>query len=703
MVNNVSNSMQTSGLQQHAEVFSNINLEAINQMSPEQILNLIKELHTEKKELELQNEELRRTQVELEKAQDKYRNLINLSPDPIVIIQDGYHKFINPAFTKLFGYTHQDVENGLNILEFGQKKKKAEKNSQLGDNLITNELDLDKDCFDLVSKNGDIVSCEASSSIIQYNGRPANLIIVRDISRRRQAEKEKARLEAQLQQTHKMEAIGTLAGGIAHDINNLLGIIVGNTEFVEDEIPECHVAQKFLQEIRNACQRGSDLVRRILTFNRKSEYEVKTINLGSLIKESLKLLRASIPTTIEIRQNIAGNLPTVLGDFTQLTQLVLNLCTNAAHAMDDEGGILEISLEKIELGTNDVKFFPDLVPGVYVSMKVSDNGCGIKPEIINRIFEPYFTTREIGDGTGMGLVLVNSVVKNHDGAISVYSEPGKGSTFQVLLPYAGSEAAIEKTIDELPARGTERILFIDDDAAMVKIGKKRLEKLGYEVETRTNSVEALELFRAAPDRFDLIISDTAMSGMTGDRLAEEAMKIRSDVPIILCTGYSEIITKEKAEQMGICAFLTKPIGISKMARTIRQALDENKDRLPAKPNRILLVSDKERMRFMLRNMLEPAGFNVMEAPDGEVALWLHKEEPVDLFVLDIVVSEPEKIETQIELKANFPEVKIVAISEDRLDDSEHYTDSAEKVGADRVLVQPFKREEILNTVKYLLY
>ncbi|MBW1939018.1 MAG: PAS domain S-box protein [Deltaproteobacteria bacterium] len=387
---------------------------------------------------------------------------------------------------------------------------------------------------------------------------------------------EKKKLESQLRQAHKMEALGTMSGGIAHDFNNILSIIVGNTELAMYEVPEWHKARHNLKEVRKACLRAKDVVKQILAFSRETKEERKPVELGPIIKESLKFLRSSIPATIRIDQHISAESDTVLADATQISQVLLNLCTNAAHAMEEKGGTLEVNLKGIELDKDAVSQYLDLAPGSYLRLSVSDTGQGIEPKLIDRIFDPYFTTKEVDEGTGLGLSVCDGIVKNHGGAITVDTEPGKGSTFHVYLPIIEPiEEISEPEAEEPIPTGHECILFIDDNLALMEMGKEMLEHLGYEVVTRTSSIEALELFRVRSDKFDLVITDMTMPNMTGDKLAGELMKIRPDIPVILCTGFSERISKERAKTMGIKAFLMKPVVRREIAETIRKVLDEN--------------------------------------------------------------------------------------------------------------------------------
>jgi PAS domain S-box-containing protein len=382
--------------------------------------------------------------------------------------------------------------------------------------------------------------------------------------------------QGQLLQVQKMEAIGALAGGIAHDFNNILTAIIGYTELAREEATEGSRVRANLQEVLKAGMRAKDLVQQILMFSRQSEQEQKPLQVDSIVKEGLKLLRASIPTTVEIRPNIQRECGTVLGDPTQIYQVLVNLCVNAAHAMREKGGVLEVSLMNVDFDAASAQH-PDLKPGPYVKLTVSDTGHGMERAVMQRIFDPYFTTKGPGEGTGMGLAVVHGAVKNHGGAITVDSEPGKGTTFHVYFPRMERGGAPEAEAAASVPTGSERILFVDDEKALVDMVKQMIESLGYKVAGRTSSIEALEAFRAQPDKFDLVITDQTMPNMTGETLAKELLRIRSDIPIILCTGYSELITKEKAKAMGIRQLIMKPVVRSELARIIRHVLDQENE------------------------------------------------------------------------------------------------------------------------------
>jgi PAS domain S-box-containing protein len=397
----------------------------------------------------------------------------------------------------------------------------------------------------------------------------------RDITERTRVEEEKKKLEKKLQHALKMEAIGTLAGGIAHDFNNILAAIIGYTELVSDDVPENSITMKNLKQVLQGAGRAKELVKQILTFSREDEGNRESVLLENIVNESLKLLRASLPATIDIRLNIEPALSPILANQTQIHQVMMNLCTNAAYAMREKGGVLEITLKEIDLDPDSIGQ-KNLEPGRYQRLSISDTGTGIPPGIINRIFEPYFTTKKLGEGSGMGLAVVYGIIRNHGGEITVYSEPGKGTTFHVYLKTADIQAVSEDKIYQ-PVEiqgGNERVLFVDDELELAELGGQVLKSLGYQVVSVTGSIEALEIFSDHPADFDLVITDQTMPQMTGLQLTVELKKIRPNIPVIICTGFSENINEETYKSHGVCDFFMKPVTKKEVAAVIRRVLDD---------------------------------------------------------------------------------------------------------------------------------
>ena len=382
-------------------------------------------------------------------------------------------------------------------------------------------------------------------------------------------------MEEELSQAHKMESIGTLAGGIAHDFNNILGIILGNAELAMDDVPEWTPAKYNIEEIRTASLRAKDVVRKLLSFARKTTLEKKPTNIIPIVKESLQLLRSSIPTSIEIRQNIAKDVDIILADPTQINQVIINLCTNADHAMPD-GGVIVVTLKNVELNEDTAAQYPDLNPGRYVNLTVSDTSHGISQEEIDQIFAPYFTTKDMGKGTGMGLAVVHGIVKGHNGVITVKSELGKGTTFSIFFPVVETVADVKtETAEKLPI-GDEKILFVDDEESIAELGHQILKRLGYEVEATTSPFEALELFRSQPDRFDLVITDLTMPEMSGDEVAQilSSRPETKEIPVVFLTALvtKEEMGNESMASLGKYNYIAKPITTKELVTVIKKIL-----------------------------------------------------------------------------------------------------------------------------------
>ncbi|MDI6726045.1 MAG: response regulator [Smithellaceae bacterium] len=412
------------------------------------------------------------------------------------------------------------------------------------------------------------------------------LAITQLYAERERLENERLVLEERLRQSQKMEAIGTLAGGIAHDFNNILAGILGYAEMAGWDLPEGSRARTNLEQCIKSTYRARDLVQQILAFSRQSKQERRPLDIAPLIRESLQLLRASLPATIEIRQNIEVSAGIIMADPTEISQVLMNLCTNAAQAMGDRGGELDVSLTRADINGDRSPVNKEIPPGAYLKLMVSDVGHGMTPEVMQRIFDPYFTTREVGRGSGLGLSIVSSIVKNLEGAITVASDPGRGTTFDVYFPLAGrlSEEKASPFLEPLPRGRGERILFVDDEEAIVEVARQILTHLGYEITGSTGSVEALELFRLKPEGFDLVVTDLTMPKMTGDRLAADLRAVRPDIPVIISTGYSEYFTEERSRAQGIDKLVFKPLVMKDLACTVREVLDRRAGKRPlAKP------------------------------------------------------------------------------------------------------------------------
>lgn len=419
--------------------------------------------------------------------------------------------------------------------------------------------------------------------------RKANKSLLQEIDERKQAEEARDLLEEQLRHAHKMEAIGMLAGGIAHNFNNILGAIIGYTELAMLDSPGDSTILSNLEQAMTASFRAKDMVKQMLDFSRKEEKQKSLVNMDDMIHESLELIKSSIPATIELRSGIQDSPSPIMANADQLKQVILNLCTNSLHAMKDSGGVLEIRLREVDIQPGSVGSTVGLDAfkhiefafGKFLQLTVSDTGHGMNDKTIQRIFEPYFTTKSVDEGTGMGLAVVHGSVKSHGGDIAVYSEPGKGTTIHILLPLEQEEKPVSaaepvpKAAPSIaPSKKHERILLIDDHPHLVEMMKQMLEKNGYKVVGKTDPFDAMTVFTTYPEQFDVIITDQTMPGMTGIQLTKKVRLIRKEIPVILCTGFSDNVNKENSESKGIDAFLMKPIALGDITAAIRQVLNK---------------------------------------------------------------------------------------------------------------------------------
>ncbi|MBW2562526.1 MAG: PAS domain S-box protein [Deltaproteobacteria bacterium] len=509
-------------------------------------------------------------------SEKRFRDLFNSISD-LIYTHDLKGRFIslNPAMEKLLGYEH-DKLIGHKASDIMKPEFAAAFESEYLKPLKTQGYHEGVTIY--FKKNSEKIYIEYRSTMVHPDdGEPYISGTGRNVTERVLSERKVTKLQEQLAQAQKMESIGTLAGGIAHDFNNILFPMFGYLEIMLEDVPKDNPLRGHLIEVFNGAKRARDLIKQILTFSRQSDHERKPLETQRVIKEALKLIKSSLPSTIEISQNIKSDCGLVMADPTHIHQIVMNLCTNAFHAMEEAGGELTIALKEVELTAEDLKD-PAMIPGPHVSLTVADTGPGMEQSIIDRIFDPYFTTKEEGKGTGLGLAVVHGIVKNHGGQISVYSEPGKGTEFQICFPIIKKQRETSKVETDTPIqKGDEQILLVDDQDIIVQIEKQMLERLGYHVTARISSIDALEAFRANPDKFDLIITDLTMPNMTGDKLAGELIKIRSDIPIILCTGFSELISEEKAKSLGIKEFLMKPVVMKDLSITIRKVLEVNNE------------------------------------------------------------------------------------------------------------------------------
>jgi two-component system, cell cycle sensor histidine kinase and response regulator CckA len=536
-------------------------------------MELIHELQTFQVELELQNDELYRSQQELMEFKTRYTELYDFTPVGYVCL-DIKGVIVNANLT---------LADMLSL----------ERSSLINRPLSTYILFEDQDIYyrhlkDLVESklrqicelrmrksDGTLVDVQLESSAFPYQTwRPEQYrTVIFDIGLRKQMEKERQALRIRLHQSHKMASIRTIAGGIAHDFNNILFIITGNVELVFEEIRDWHPAYPKLESIRSAALRAAGIVKLLLSFSQTADEKQVPIDVISVTRDALVLMRASIPSTIDIQTKFPDEAVMILSDKIQIGQILMNLCTNASQAMEENGGLLDIRVGTRVLPEGAAG---DCPAGNYAEITVKDNGPGIDPGILDRIFDPYFTTREIGKGSGLGLAVVYAIVKNHNGTITVENRPEGGVQFTMLFPMVDRKPETMVEPMEEAFHGTERILFVDDEVTVTEMALESLKRFGYRVEAMSDPEDALAVFKLNPGYFDVVITDMTMPKMTGARLAEKLIRIRPDIPIVLCTGHSSLIDEEKARQMGIAAYMMKPVSMSKIAKTIRKLMDQKK-------------------------------------------------------------------------------------------------------------------------------
>lgn len=499
------------------------------------------------------------TEQKLQENEEKYRILFKSSSDAVFLIEVDSLKILeaNKKAIDLYGYTYNELI-GMTALSFSaqpdQNEMVIQKNQETAIHLRYHK-----------KKDGTVFPVEITASYFKLQGKSINFSTVRDVS-------ELKKIERQLNHSQKMESIGTLAGGIAHDFNNILTSIIGFAELSLLESEKGSVQEDNSKEILISGKRAKELVGQILSFARKSDDSKKPIQLSIIAKQVIKLLRSSLPSTINIKSKIESD-SLIMGSETKVHQILMNICTNAAHAMSKSGGTLSFYLDEISIGENNHLNELDLETGSYIRIKISDTGLGIPPEKLNKIFEPYYTTKKIGEGTGLGLAVVQGIVESYDGKIRVTSELNRGSSFNVYLPITHKRGYSDNEyIPRELSKGNETILLVDDEKAIIKLGKRFLESIGYKVITETNSIEALKIFKANPENIDLVITDMTMPGMTGDILSEEILAVKPDVPIILCSGYNSKISEDMVKAIGIRRIYYKPVEQEKLSVAIRDVL-----------------------------------------------------------------------------------------------------------------------------------
>jgi PAS domain S-box-containing protein len=503
----------------------------------------------------------------LQDSEERYRQIFTIAPAGIYEVDFRTGKLVNANndVCEYTGYTRDELlsMNGTDLLTEESQEKFLNRISKV----LSGERVIDSVDYEMIKKDGSVIWVNLNTRLL-YEGENivGATVIAQDITQQKA-------LESQLRQALKMESIGTLAGGIAHDFNNILSVILGNTELAIDDTPEWSPTREYLTQTRKASLRAKDVVKQLLTFTRKSDEQQKPIKISTVAKESLRLLRSSIPTNIELNHKISDDCYTIKADSTQIHQVMINIVTNSSHAIESNGKI-DLELENVTIGQKQITLFKDLQSGNYVRLLVRDTGSGIAPEDLEKIFDPYFTTKEFGKGTGMGLALVHGIVESHNGSIKLDSEVGHGTTISIYFPAIQAEIVKDAISSTQIPIGTENILIIDDEEPIAILNQRRLERLGYSAESCTDPHEALQLIQNNPNQFDLVITDMAMPKMTGAGLANEIREINPDLPVILCTGYSDKIDEDKAKKIGIKGYLMKPFEKKHLADTVREVLDE---------------------------------------------------------------------------------------------------------------------------------
>ena len=514
---------------------------------------------------------IRKRELELIESEEKYRAIFEGAKEGILLVEPvstNIH-FSNRAMQQLTGYKKEVLESS-NIRQLLPEKKRDTFNQSIHD--LFGHFDTPVQAVPIKDALGKIHYTDISASPVKLNGSLFLAAFFTDVSQRVEMEADKANLEMQLLQTQKIEAIGVLAGGIAHDFNNILFPILGHAELLKEDLPPHSPFYPSVEEIRKASHRAKDLVQQILAFSRQSHSEVKTVLIQPVLKEALKLIRSSLPATITIDLSVDPKCGPVLADPTQIHQIIMNLVTNAFHAMQEKGGCLNVSLKAEHLSFNSARQIA-LNPGKYACLIFEDTGEGIKKETMDKIFDPYFTTKDVGRGTGLGLSVVQGIVKNFNGTIRISSTPGQGTTVCIFLPIISKGTVVKKEIEPgFDYSGSESILFVDDEESITQLVPSILERLGYQVTTENDGKAAFNRFKTDPNRFDLVLTDMTMPNLTGIDLAEKIKTIRPEIPVILCTGFSDRVDSGTSKNFNIEGFLKKPIVKSELARTIRQVL-----------------------------------------------------------------------------------------------------------------------------------
>ncbi len=538
--------------------------------SHKKVQDLAASLKKEQIKLEAQIYERRLAETALKESEKKYRNILESIEDGFFEVDTaGNFTFFNDSMCRILKYERHELA-GMNNKEY-MDKKNAQKIYQAFNHVYRTGQPTKAIDWQLIRRDGTPCFVETVVSLIRdKNGKGIGFRgVARDVTERKS-------LETQLRQAHKMESIGRIAGGIAHDFNNILYIILGNTELAIHEISGYSPAASKLEKIKASCLRGRDIVKQLLNFSRETDQKLIPMDAVSAIREESRFLRSAMPATIEFEFELPDEKIPIMADQVQFNQVLMNICTNAAQAMGKTGGTIKISAEQIHITREKCEKYPGIAEGKHLCITIQDTGPGIDPENMDKIFDPYFTTKTFGKGSGMGLAVVHGIVKHHGGSIVAENLPGFGAAFHIVFPVINEQPEPAQSLPEYNiTRGNETILFVDDEKPVADMAYDMLNTLGYHVKTSLDPLNALEVFRSRPDEFDLVIADMTMPRMNGAELAEELMSLRPDIPVILCTGYSELMDEHKAQQIGAAGFIMKPVSMDTLSHIVRKVLNRH--------------------------------------------------------------------------------------------------------------------------------
>jgi len=636
--------------------------------------------------------ERKKSEQRLRESEEKVREMLENINDVVYGLDpEGRVTYASPPLQRVLGHRPEDVTGSL-FTDFVHPEDLARCREGLG-KVLSGQVQTNE--YRLRSASGEYRWFQASGRPMAKEGRViGERGILRDVD-------DEKRLQAQLQQAQRMEAIGTLAGGIAHDFNNILTGILGYAELALRDVPEGSLLRSNVEQILGAATRAERLVNQILTFSRREEVEKVPLDMVPVIEEALSLLRVSLPKKVEIRSHFTVPSGTVLGDPTRIHQVLMNLCTNAAHAMRDAGGTIDVRLSTDDTGARGPAGQPNLPPGPYLKLTVEDTGHGMEPEILNRIFDPFFTTKGPGEGTGMGLSVVHGIVRDLGGDIQVDSTPGRGTRFSLFLPAREEAAAPAHVSPDAPPCGKGSVLFVDDDEHVVAFARQVLERMGCQVTAVTRPEAALEIFRDDPDGFDLVITDQNMPGMNGTELARALAGLRGNLPVLLCSGLGQTLKPKELRDAGIRDVLRKPLRTQVLADALHRVLAAGgaSRKEPGEAGHILVIDDDPDVRGVLRQTLERDGYRVHEAPNGKVALRRHGDRRFRVIVTDLFMDEMDGIETIVAFRKRQPQAAIIAISGGGKVNDGDYLPQAKLLGAEKAFPKPLDLGQLTAAVR----